>query len=656
MVQFGCQQTLDGHTIALLLLVTFVCLAPSDGETHARRVLLLFLVRALESIDRAPPHGAALEARLRAVLHAYPSTCEKLLTYLRMSFASLESMDGLTDLMHTKLPDCLDGLHDEGETMCSMLLDRRSYLGLFVRRARLSYEMLLDHERTELVALCRAWRDGESALIDEWQVQAPARAFQQWRESERRGDYTATKNDLHAFFDYTLPGCDQELHQHALLNLARFHMHTEGYEAARIALDEAILLARTVGDAECMRACDRLLDQLSVLDPVAQDDRGGVLTQPETHDTLKSGAYAPLTLWKAEQERQRGRPLMGIVQTLYDTVWAPRAPVGHMEPAWEPRPSIERCAACPSSVLARVWLQLGEPRLAEAYMAHVERLGSGAPPADYDALALDACATGAYRDAERGAYAAALAALVAPAQLKRITSQALCATWQEAVWRVLWLRARRQGHVATLRRLETLCPGVGEWHATRTPGPSAAEWLAEAQAMRDAQQPHQSLEPLMKAIAASELQQLYPLYRTGLVQLAEVQALALAMGTEAQAVLAQVRPQALADENGERRAMFHMAEAKQELASRDVMRARRSLASASADWARTEVWSAQATSVYLERALAKQACDDAAYARLCDEYESVAARVRDAETAPCDPLVAQVERLVRRVSERGVHV
>ena len=126
--------------------------------------------------------------------------------------------------------------------MCPMLLDRRSYLGLFVRRARLSYEMLLDHERTELVALCLAWRDGrESALIDEWQgtssrltqVQAPARAFRQWRESERRGDYTATKNDLRAFFDYTLPGCDQELHQHALLNLARFHMHTEGWDAAR---------------------------------------------------------------------------------------------------------------------------------------------------------------------------------------------------------------------------------------------------------------------------------------------------------------------------------------------------------------------------------------------------------------------------------------
>lgn len=500
-------------------------------------------------------------------------------------------------------------------------------------------------------------------------MQAPARAFKQWRESERRGDYTATKNGLHAFFDYTLPGCDQELHQHALLNLARFHMHTEGWDAARTvrmgdlcrpSTRQSSSRAPSAMPNACARVigtwCDShsLLDQLSMLDPVAQSDRGGVLTQPETRDTLKSGAYAPLTLWKAEQERQRGRPLMAIVQTLYDTVWAPRAPMAHMEPAWEPRPSIERCAACPSAVLARVWLQLGEPRLAEAYMAHVESLGRGAPPADYDALALDACATGAYRDAESGAYAAALAALVAPAQLERITTQALCKIWQVAVWRVLWLRARRQGHVATLRRLEVLCPSVGEWHATRTPGPSAAEWLAEAQTMRDAQQPHQSLQPLMKAIAASEAQQLYPLHRTGLVQLAEVQALALAMNTEAQAVLAQVRPQALADENGERRAMFYMADAKQALATRDVARARRSLASASADWARTEVWSAQATSVYLERALAQQAGDDAAYTQLCNEYDRVVARVRDAETAPCDPLVAQVERLVRRLGERCV--
>lgn len=377
-----------------------------------------------------------------------------------------------------------------------------------------------------------------------------------------------------------------------------------------------------------------------------------MLTQSESHDTLKSGAYAPLTLWKAEQERQRGRPLFTIVQTLYDAVWAPRAPLPRTEPAWEPRPSMERCAACPSAVLARVWLQLGEPRLADALKAHIERRGHATPPADYDALALDACATGAYRDAERGAYAAAIAALIAPAQLARITSQALCAAWQTAVWRVLWLRARRQGHTSTLHRLQTLCPGVGAWDATHTTGPSAADWLAEAQAMRDAQQPHQSLEPLMKAIMASEAQHLYPLYRTGLAHLVEVQALSLEMCTEANAVLAQVRPQALADENGERRAIFYMAEAKYALATRDVARARRSLACASADWARTEVWSAQATSVYLERALAKQAGDDKAYEHLGQVYECVIARVRDAESAPCDPLVAHVERLVRRVSER----
>lgn len=375
-----------------------------------------------------------------------------------------------------------------------------------------------------------------------------------------------------------------------------------------------------------------------------------MLTQPEARDARTSGAYAPLTLWKAEHERQQGRPLLAIVHALHDSAWAPRPPI---DAAWEPRPSIERCAACPSAVLARVWLQLGEPTLAEAYLAHVARRAHDTPPPEYDALALDACITGAYRDAERGAYTAAISALVAPTLLERLTSQLLCRTWQAAVWRVLWLRARRQGHTATLRRLEALCPGVGEWYAPPTQATSADAWLAEAQALREAIQPHQSLEPLMKAIAASEAQQAYPLRRAGLLQLAEVMTLALQMGPDAAAVLDEVRPQALADENGERRAHLHMVDAKHALASHDVARARQSLACASADWARTEAWPAQAASVYMERALAEHAGDASAHKQLCEEYTKVAARARAAETDPCDPLVTRIEQLVRRLSVRG---
>lgn len=80
--------------------------------------------------------------------------------------------------------------------------------------------MLLDRDRLQLLHLCTAWRDGvENAVADEWQgtlptssngpASEPAKVYRAWRDSERRGNYTMTKNQLHAFFDYTLPGCDK---------------------------------------------------------------------------------------------------------------------------------------------------------------------------------------------------------------------------------------------------------------------------------------------------------------------------------------------------------------------------------------------------------------------------------------------------------------
>ena len=80
--------------------------------------------------------------------------------------------------------------------------------------------------------------------------------------------------------------------------------------------------------------------------------------------------------------------------------------------------------------------------------------------------------------------------------------------------------------------------------------------------MIQARQPHQGLEALMRALAASEAQQLYPLRRTCLAVLADVMVLSLGMPSEARALLDEILPQALADENGERRAYVHLVEAK----------------------------------------------------------------------------------------------
>ena len=550
----------------------------------------------------------------------------------------------------TELNDCMHMIGDPnpGSQAEFSLLHRRSYVGLYVRRASFQFAMMLEHERMQLLQLCRAWRDGDAhAVVDRWRTSAQAHAYYMWRESARRGEYVILKENLHAFFNYTLPGCDRDLHQHALLNLAHFHTQTQGYQAARTVLDEAILLARTVGDTECIRACDHLLDQLSYLDP--RPHQAGLLTQQDAQESLQCGAYAPLALWKADMDRQQGRPLLDIIQRIYDTTWKPRPPIPTTQPEWEPRPSIERCAACPSAILARTWLQLGVPLVAEVYMAHVRRLGSFRPE-HWDELVVDTAITKAFRETERGMYDQGVSALLEPSVLRQVTSLALHQRWQDAVWQILYTRARRQSHTSMLRRIKALSPHVGEWY-TPLPSPtqrSACDWLEEAQNMIQARQPHQGLEALMRALAASEAQQLYPLRRTCLAVLADVMVLSLGMPSEARALLDEILPQALADENGERRAYVHLVEAKYFISTKDLYQARMSLRRAALDYERTETWKDLASCLYMEARVA-HALHDADHDDVQARYERAQAQYDAALVAPCPSTLDAWVQLVRRL-------
>lgn len=567
MIQFGSQLALDGNSVALLILITYFCqAAPPDGEERAQCILLIMIARMMEQLDAPPASLAELQTRLHRAFARYPETYEGISTYLAHWFVLLDNLDGLTELFHAKLPECLHHAHEEIPEGAQVLA-RRSYLGVYVRRARLAFEMLLDAECLQLAASCAAWRTGAPhGLADEWRTNSQACAFRQWRTSARKGDYESTKNELHAFFDLTLPGCDQELHQHALLNLAHFHIQTRGYAAARTALDEAILLARTVGDTECMRACDHLLQQLGALDPPPPGTHGWLLTERASDSQLTCGAYAPLTRWQAEQHLREGKPLLGIVQALADATWASRSDARKPGADWEPRPSIERSAACPSAVLARVWLRLGVAPVAEAYLEHIDGLGQSTR--DWRELRLSAAATQAYAAAESGAYDAAFHTLLQPRTLQLLKTMQHYDTWQSAVWRIVHMRVRRQGHTATLRRLAELCPDVCAWdEAEAAASASALRQLDEARAILEAKQPFACLDLLMQSVASAEQQHLYPLQRRGLALLAEV--FTTALGNAEQALdptLAEILPQALADHNAERRGCVELVYAQTLLA------------------------------------------------------------------------------------------
>ncbi|WFD02871.1 hypothetical protein MOBT1_001558 [Malassezia obtusa] len=654
MIQSGSQLALDGSSAALLILITYFCqAAPPEGEERAQCILLLYIARMMETLDAPPSSLTQLQQSLHRAFASYPETYEGLHVYLANWFDLLDNVDGLTELFHAKLPECLHHAHEDVPEG-AQLLDRRSYLGVYVRRARLAFEMLLDSERLQLAAICAAWRSGApQGLADEWHAHSQARAYKQWCKSARRGDYEAAKNELHAFFDLTLPGCDQELHQHALLNLAQFYVDTQGYVAARTTLDEAILLARTVGDTECMRACDELLQKLAYLDPEPTVANEWLLTQRETDTQLACGAYAPLTLWKANLHREQGKPLLEIVQALADAAWASRSRTKKPGTDWEPRPSIERSAACPSAVLARTWLQLGVPSLAEAYVQHIERLGQSTP--SWRDLQLSAAETKAFAETEKGAYDAAIHALVKPSVIELLRTLRQFNTWQTAIWQVLYTRARRQRHVTTLNRLAELCPDLREWSEVHAPNKtSALQQLDDARKILAAKQPYQTLDALMQSIATAEQQHLYPVQRSGVALLAEIMTTSFSIADQALSpTLAEIMPQALADANPERRAYTENVYAKTLLASRDTERARYWLTKAEQDFASTENYSEQAACLYMHARIAQHLGDIAARDTLSQAYTQVRARELDAATSLAeDPALACLHTLVEAVRRR----
>lgn len=654
MIQWGRQLALDGDRIALVILVTYFCQAPHlPHEARAQGALLVYLVRALESVEPPPTSLDALRTRLAHVLKAYPQTAEGIRTYLAQWFDLLDNVDGLSELFHGKVLECLHPFHDAASAI-GTVVDRRSYLGLYLRRTRLSFEMLLDTDRLQLASICAAFRAGHvEGLVDEWKHHPPARAFQTWQAKANQGDVTATKNHLHAFFDMTLPGCDLALHQHALLNLATFHLHTHAYPAARATLDEAILLARTAGDTECMRACDELAQQLAQIDRADDAADAALLARRPAATPLARGAYAPLTLWYADHDLEQGKPLLAIVQMWADATWASRSGPPTPSEAWEPRMSLSRSSACASGVLAQVWHQLGVASLAEAYVAHCARRSDGMPSA-VSSLPLRAAVTHASLSAGRGAYNEAFHTLIKPSTLREVTDQRAYNVWQAALWRVVEWRARRQEHAATLRMIAKHYPDLRKAVA----GTSAA-YLDEAKAAMHAKQPYTSLDALMRALAHAEKQHLFPLQRAALVVLAEVHTTGLSQPAQGLQTIEEVLPFALADDDAEQRghakrvyAQCLMSNGAHDRALPWLVRAAQGTSSYSPDFDATENYRHEASCWYMAAKLA-QHTNRTLDTDAMDKYRTAHQKHEDATTsASPDPIFASLAPLWATVESR----
>lgn len=381
-VKLAPPDEMNGEIIAILILFNFHCRVQLNDEAQAaRKKLLLFLMDKIYQTRAPAPSYAAFADELGAAMEGDEDNHRIMTDYLETMLDLLHVPDGLTKLFNEKLNRILPSYEPMGLLNATdIFFERRSFFGLFFRRIKLIFDSLDLQTRDHLTIAARAWKEGQAFDLNDNELSgidsahlldARLGAFRDYQLGLLRGDYTMAKDNMERFFDFYAPGADRELHQHTLLHLAAFHVRTESFCAAKAALDEAISLARSANDSECISACESLMQYIQ-----------GVGTS-----TLAS---VPGAANVSTNERQR-RPI-------YDAVWQTRCSLAKGRSAIETLQDLEDCAA-PSQPsrdslaaseaslqliqdakrrlgrdtfpsdgeVARLWDTLGQPALADVY-------------------------------------------------------------------------------------------------------------------------------------------------------------------------------------------------------------------------------------------------------------------------------------------------
>ncbi|KAL9932389.1 hypothetical protein V8E36_008868 [Tilletia maclaganii] len=309
---------ITGPAMATYALIRYYCsnMPPQSSAATSPLMtpLLLHIVRLIHGLDPPSPSLVHFRECLRGALDAVPAALtQNLYATFDEWWAALRPSHWCIQQIFLQLDTCMQPTEDpEGGLSMSKVryVDRRSTFGLFLRRSRLLYEKSDIHQQGAWARMLCEWRDkpdpassleaGPSSLVE---VPYPAesrhgygshasstltrmQAFDSYQSALHRGDYTAAKDHMLTFFDHTARGSTREMHQHALLNLAAFHLEMDSPSAAEPALHEAILLARSSKDWECVSACESLLKRVQV--KLQQAEGGSQGSMP--HSTVEPNA------------------------------------------------------------------------------------------------------------------------------------------------------------------------------------------------------------------------------------------------------------------------------------------------------------------------------------------------------------------------------
>lgn len=158
---------------------------------------------------------------------------------------------------------------------------------------------LVDVQRQELCTTPAPWNS--------------AMAFDEYHISRQNGHTFRAHQALRQFFDYRSGVTDSNHYQHALVNLAALHVEERGYEQARLALIEAIRVAKQHNDKSTITSCLALTRRINFLDPEgSSDDPSNEAQSPEPQYI---GAQDHL--WHAREAVRIGKPVNLAMASLY---------------------------------------------------------------------------------------------------------------------------------------------------------------------------------------------------------------------------------------------------------------------------------------------------------------------------------------------------
>ncbi|GAA5852788.1 hypothetical protein JCM8547_004683 [Rhodosporidiobolus lusitaniae] len=255
---------LSPDTLAVVYLVKLVALAAHEPAPSAHLDHLAFL--ALEA-TLGEIESDNLEKWLAKVAGDSPTEAQlQVVKDIRDQVHTVKQvgLDGAVSWIHGEIKPLM-AWSDEDEMALSTHpapLLRASPLGIYLRRTYMSIGKLSFDQACEWWDRVEAWCDGRKEDVRGRKGEKGDDVAESFVQARLRQDYHASQDLVRSFS--TSDGQNGINAEQALLHLALVEFEDGGFEAAEQALNEAIQIARTVGDVDCLSDCSSLEQRLKV--------------------------------------------------------------------------------------------------------------------------------------------------------------------------------------------------------------------------------------------------------------------------------------------------------------------------------------------------------------------------------------------------------